>query len=217
MTTKSLNPIAIEKDVQFGILKQYRYSAQGYSAFFAPGDLLVNRYPSKIDDFAGNAPMSKALDAVGVKRNMQKFLRAFYENDATPGGLVSVKDGVNLSEDQKKQLIDQWQAALRGVDNAYSWMYSPNELNVTKFDTTPPEHQDVLSEDQRRDICAAFRVPMALVSAGGVSDPLSAGGTMDSTRAMFYEDFVIPECDEIASEINDKWMSFLSPYRALYF
>lgn len=212
-----LNAIAVTPFILGGELLYYEYNADGQIVQFQPYELIVDLYPNALDDFRGSSPMTKALDSVNINRNAQSYIKAFYRNNATPGGFLTARDGVVLSDDDEARLMEQWATQTKGADNAFSTIFLPASVEFRSIDNKPPEYQPQLNEEDRRGICAAFHVPPSMVGAAGVSDPLSAGGTMDSQKAGFYEAWVIPECDDIALTINDSLMPWLDPTGDLLF
>lgn len=206
-----LNSIAIAPQVQRGAILWYQYSASGGKYRLEVSDLFVHRYTSLTDDYRAAAPMITAMDALGIKRNMQNFMRGWFDNDAIPGGIVSPKDGVTANKDWADRIMNMFAAATKGANNANSLIMIPDPITLTQYDRKMPEHQQALSDDQIAEICAAFRVPVDMVKTAASKDPLGGGGKMDSARAMFYQDFVEPECEDIDTYINDEILPWLMP------
>lgn len=206
-----LNTIAIEPQIQNGAIQYYQYSASGGKYKLNLSDLFIHRYASLTDDYRASAPMTTAMDAVGIKRNMQNYLRGYFDNDSTPGGIVSPKQGVSVDKNFVDRVMTNWANAFKGANNRNSTGFVSDPIDYEQFDNKLPEHQQELSDDEIAEICAAFRVPVAMVKSGGVKDPLGGGGKMDSSRQMFYEDFTEPECEDIQTFINDVIIPWLMP------
>lgn len=206
-----LNAIAMYPQVISGQIAFYQYHASGGKYKLEVNELFVHRYTSLTDDYRASAPMITAMDAVGIKRNMQNFMRGFFDNDATPGGIVTPKSGVTVGKTWVEEKMKMWADAFKGANNANSTAFIPAEIDYKQFDRKMPEHQQALSDDQISEICAAFRVPVDMVKTAASKDPLGGGGKMDSSRAMFYEDFVEPECEDIDTYINDEILVWLMP------
>lgn len=206
-----LNTIAVDPQVQNGAIEYYQYSANGGKYRLEVDELFTHRYTSLTDDYRASAPMIRAMDGVGIKRNMQAYMRGWYDNDATPGGIVTPKQGVTTNVDWVNKIMGMWTDAFKGSNNANSTAFIPSEIDYTQFDQKMPEHQQELSDDQIQEICAAFGVPVDMVKPGGNKDPLGGGGKMDSTRAMFFESFTEPECVDIDTYINDVILPWLMP------
>lgn len=206
-----LNAIAIDPQIQNGEIVYYQYSASGGRYRLELTDVFTHRYSSLTDDFRAVAPMTTAMDAVGVKRNMQNFMRGWFDNGSTPGGIVTPKAGVLANDKWAARIMDLWATATKGANNANSTIFIPELIDYMQYDSKMPEHQQELSDDQIAEICAAFRVPVDMVKPGGNKDPLGGGGKMDSVRVMFYEDFTEPECDDLETYINDILIPWLMP------
>lgn len=213
-----LNPLAVEPFVRGNEIVYFEYhDHEGRSERFYPNQIIFDKYPNSLDDFRGASPMTKALDAVNIDRMMQRYIKAFFRNDATPGGYLTAREGVTIGESDQDRLIKQYLEQTKGADNAFKTILLPAPIEFRQVDNAPPDKQEVLDENQRRRIHAAFFVPMSMTGAAGVSDPLSAGGTMDAQKAGFYESWVIPECDERAKLINASIMPWLDSSGATEF
>lgn len=213
-----LNPIAIEPYIWGGRIEHFDYSdAVGSHKSLAADAVVFDRYANSLDDFRGEAPAAKVLTAVNIHQDMQRYIKAFFLNDATPGGYLAGKQGTLLSKDDEERLIKQWNAQIKGADNAHGTILLPAALDYYPLDNKPPSAQSDLSEEQRTEICAGMEVPKAMVDAGDVKDPLSAGGTMDSQTASWYEGWVMPECIDMAEIINTDILPWLDPWDTVVF
>lgn len=189
---------------------------QGRIVKFEPDALFWYKYPSPLSDFDGLSPMVQALQAVNISRETIRFIQSFYRNDASPGGILTMREGVSLSEDEQERLIKQWEAQHRGSENSFFIALMPHGLRFESFDSRPPDNQTDLNEEQRREICGALNVPMAMVDAAGVSDPLGAGSTMGAQQIGWLENWFIPEVDNIAKFWNATIMPWLMPGHELH-
>lgn len=206
-----LNPQAVTPWVQNGRLKHYEYNAGDQYINLAPSRVFYNRLPNTQDDIRGHSPLVTALIAVNVDRSAARFIQAFYDNDATPGGVLTTRNDVILSRDEQDRLIEQWTSQLKGASNSYRVVALPHPVEFTSYDTKAPDTQLGMKEETRREISAAFGVPMSMINAGGVSDPLSAGGTMDAQKAEAYENEFLPTGRLRAKWFNAHVMPWLAP------
>lgn len=206
-----VNPLAIEPEISRGRLYRFVASGDDGTHYFMPDQIVYQFYPNTLDDFRGSSPLGKALDGVNIKRNIQRYVRAFFENDATPGGIISSKDNAPIPEPEAERIQKEWGAQNKGVHNSFRWKLLTAGLEVKQFDQPDLDTFEGLSEEQRTEICVALNVPKAMVDAGDVKDPLSAVGTMDSQQAGFIENWLIPEYDDIAAVLNADVLPWLTP------
>jgi len=207
---RTINPLDIEPYIEGGAILYYTYTGDVVAMQLHPDRIFMNKYRSAISDLRGSAPASRAMTATNLTRFIQNHLRAYYLNDRTPGGILSLKQGAGLQMDdaQRKQLLEEYKEQ---AQDPYSTIFLPAEVDYQTYRPEKPDGDQALTEDQRKDICASFNVPPVLVGAGGVSDPLSAGGTANALWAYLYENTIKPECDQKARFINDKIFPWLDP------
>lgn len=206
-----VNPLDIEPYVELGEIRWFDYYSEQGVLKFAPDEIAYKRLVRASDDNRGLSPLMLAMESINIDRQIARYIQSFYRNDASPGGTISPKGDLPLSEDDQERIQTEWAAQHKGVDKAFNWTLLPIPLDIQQIDNKPPEHQDKLTESERRTITAAFNVPMTLVSAGAASDPLGAGNTMAETKAMFYENTVIPDCEDIADFRNNVVMPWIDP------
>lgn len=207
-----LNALAMHPQVVRGEITHYQYQGSGVSVPLYPDEIARHTYPNLRDDLAGWSPLMQALRPININRKAAVYIAAYYDNDATPGGLLTLGPGQDpLDEEEIELVLKQWRAQFKGAHNAFKVGIVPAAFEFRPFDSDPPDQQVELSEEQRREICAALEVPMSMVDAAGVSDPLSAGSTMDKQTANFYESWAVPEVEDILRFDNTHVMPWLAP------
>lgn len=205
-----LNPLATEPVIMGDRIDYFEYTSTGGQYLrLPPDDVLMHRRINLLDDLRGTSPLGRALDAVNIDREMQRVVKAFFVNDATPGGILTGRRGVLLSREDEERIIAQWQEQLEGAENAFRVMLLPHALEYQQVQQANFDGQEQLDDRQKTRICTALGVPLSMVNAGGVSDPLSAGGTAESNKALFFENTVKPDCTDMALFINEKIMPWL--------
>jgi len=212
-----LNPAVTAPFVMMGEIIRYDYSGGGGMVFYGLDDIAYHKLMRPSDDMRGKSPLMVALGSVNIDRNIERFIKSFYKNDATPGGIIVGRDGTVVDENQAQLIQTQFAEQTKGVDNAFSTILLPWALEYIKMGAEPPTSQKDNEESTAKKICAAFRVPMSMAGAGGVSDPLSAGSTMDAQTANFWEMVAIPDAEEIAMFYNAVVMPWLDPTSELCF
>lgn len=207
-----LNNLTVKQEIMNGRLQYYEVTGSGgRTTYFKPGELFTMHYASALSDFYGMPPMVQALEAVNVSRKTIRYIQSFYDNDASPGGVLTARAGTTIRKEDEERIIKQWQAQLKGAENAFSLALLPHALEFKSYDSKPPENQPELNEEQRREICGALSTPMAMVDAAGVSDPLSAGSTLGAQQISWLENWFVPEIEMIGDWWNAEIMPWLMP------
>jgi len=199
---KYLNRLALTPFVAGGQLQHYQYSDQGMTKNFLPDEIIRHGYANLLDDFSGSAPVSRALEVGNIDRGMKKHVRAYFRNGAKIGGWLTLRTGATLSPDEFERLKKEFKEHLAGPDNAYKWGFLPAELEASSSENQPFDHYQELEDSDIERMHWAMRVSPVLTGAISASDPLSSLGTLDATKAFFYENFVEPEAKAIAQVVN---------------
>jgi HK97 family phage portal protein len=200
-----LNPAAIEPYIYDGRIAWYDYSdnTSGRIQRFKPNDIIYHKYRNPLDDFRGLAPMTVALDAVNVDRDIQRATRAWYRNDSRPDGIVTPK-GIPLNDKQYNALLAKIQEQLKGAKNRGRTFVSDQPVEWLAIQREPVPEQPELEQSQRRKIAAAIGVPLSLA---GAWDDATYQSLPEQRRSLYYET-IFPECDLFAEMINTSLMPF---------
>lgn len=206
-----LNNLGVTVDTTPGYVREFQYMPVngGPMIRFAPEELAYLYTDNPFDDLRGLSRFESVLVDIGIDRDVARTTRAFYLNDTRVGLLLLTEQ--NLSPDQRQQIMDFWKANLKGPENAGKPVILPNAISDVKEVQRAPSIDDVdLRESVRRAICAGFGVPLSLAGAWDDAQYQSA----PEQRKSFYEETVIPECEEIRDDLNDVLMPFFDDKRA---
>lgn len=206
-----INNVPLNKEVMYGNVLYYEYDNDGDMIRFETDELFVNRYENPASRLDGLSPLGVGLSAVNIDRKTIGFISRFYDNDTTPGGVLTLKPGIEIDEEEETRIIAQWKAQLEGVDKNYAVILMPHGLDYTQYEANPPDAHIELSKDQRATICAAMNVPPSMALADMPDDPLSANSTMDKSTANFIEFWAVPETEDILKFYNTNVMPWLAP------
>jgi len=206
-----LNALAVEPVVEGGRIAAYRYRDGGAVKLFAPDEIAFDRLRNPLDDTRGYSLLASAMDAVNIDRNVIVLTKAHLKNNARPGLIFTPKEG-RLSQADVDLIQTTLADDARGARNAGNPLLMPTAFDVTV--ATPPDLSDIdsLSESQKRRICAAVGVPVALIDYADMPYQLSP----EQTRT-FYELTLIPEAEKIARVINAQVLPFFDPAREVEF
>ena len=206
-----LNALAVEPVIESGRIAAYRYRDGHAVKLFSADDIAFDRLRNPLDDARGYSLLAAALDAVGIDQSITVLTRAHLKNNARPGLIFTPKAG-RLSQADVDLIQTTLAEDARGARNAGNPLLMPTAFDVTV--AAPPDLTDIdtLSETQKRRICAAVGVPVALIDYADMSYQLSP----EQTRT-FYELTLIPEAEKIARVINAQVLPFFDPAREFEF
>jgi len=218
-----LNPQAISINAPSGYIEDFLYNAGASFETFLPHLIGYNFYPHPDSDILGLSPILPALDAVNITRNAQAYIEAFFAHDASVGGIISGRSRsaalgntpIPLTQEDRQLIMKMWKEQTQGSRKSFHTIMLPFELEFTQFEGRPPTAQIELTDDERRRIHQAMRVPMSLTYATDVADPLSAGNTLSQQEANFFENFVIPEHKSLMEFYNIHQIPWLAPGQEL--
>jgi HK97 family phage portal protein len=201
-----LNPTATEPFVFGGRILYFEYyddaiGAQGTQ--IPTWQVMYDYYHNPSDDLRGLSPMQVALEPINVMNSIQAYQLSFFQNDATPGGLIGAKQGTILQKSDQDRLLKWWQEQLQGVRKRFKPVFLPFPLEWQNVQQPPsPEHTDI-ERAQIRKICDVFGVPVPLVDYDQARYQFSG-----EHPKMLYENTIIPDCEVIAEHVNNELLPF---------
>lgn len=151
------------------------------------------------NDLDGLAPMALALQAVGVTLNIATFAEYFFKHGAIPAGILVSETAMKPTD--RERVLDEWHRRFGGVDNAHRTALLDG--GRIEYQAITPPLKDLamveLREEERREICAAFDVPMSIAQA---ADPALYAAKQD--YANFHTFAVLPALDLLVDGINNQ-------------
>lgn len=181
-----------------GQIVGYAYTAMqgGSPQNFEPDEVAFMRTDNPFNDLRGMSPTEVIMDEVAIDKDVARVVRSYYANDTRVGVLLIPKRDLQPAESER--FMATWKAQNQGVNKAGKPVLMPYDISVERMQE-PATLDDVqLRESTRREICAAYGVPLAL--AGAWDD--ANYDSVDTQRKSFYEETIIPECDSIQDFIN---------------
>lgn len=193
-----LNNLGMAVLIGAGRIYGYTYTAVngGYPQNFNFDQIAFMRRFNPFDDLRGMSVVEVVLDEVAIDKDVARVVRAFYANDARLG-LIFIPKRDLLPSDQEA-FMDAFKKDHQGVNKAGKPVLLPSDVSVERA-TSPGELDDAqLRESARRDICAAFGVPLAI--AGAWDD--ANYDSVDTQLKSFYRNTVKPNCRKLERFIN---------------
>jgi HK97 family phage portal protein len=137
-------------------------------------------------EFWGKGPLEAARSSAEQDWLAQLFNRAFFENGADPGGIITVD---RLTEDQRKRMRANWESRHQGPTKAFKIAFLEGGA---KYQQLAVSHNDMSfvrqREMSREEICAVFHVPPSEV---GIFEKVHKA-TAESVQKAYWEGTIIP-------------------------
>lgn len=187
-----------------GRILGYSYTALqgGTPANFEPDEIAFMKTENPFNDLRGMSPTEVIMDEVAIDKDVARVVRAYYANDTRVGLLLIPKTSLNPGDSER--FMAEWKKQNQGVNKAGKPILMPYDISVERVQE-PATLDDVqLRESTRREIAAAYGVPLSLAGAWDEAKYQS----LPEQRKSFYEETVIPECDNIGEFINTDLMPY---------
>jgi len=157
-------------------------------------------------DFVGLPTALTVLDEINIARNLDRFLRDHFINNARPGVIISPTTEENrFSDVDYRKLLEKIRNQLKGVGGQYSTLVMQIPIKADVFDQPDIAKNTTLNEQQSIAIFEAFGVPRAMRGNTSVS-PYKSG---DEISERFYRDGVLPLATGVIQPfINTELMPF---------
>jgi HK97 family phage portal protein len=185
-----------------GQIDGYSYTAMqgGSPQSFNADEVVFMKTDNPFNDLRGMSPTEVIMDEVAIDKDVARVVRAYYANDTRVGVIFIPK--TNLQQADQERFMAAFKRDNQGPNKAGKPVLMPQDMTVERVQE-PMTLDDVqLRESTRREIAAAYGVPLSL--AGGWDD--AKYQSLPEQRKSFYEETVIPECDNIAEFINSDIM-----------
>lgn len=114
------------------------------------------------DGLVGRSVLTDARESIEVALQTQRYARAFFENDATPG--FGLKTANALSDKAYERLKAYWDERKKGVEHAHSTAIFEEGLEPVTPALSQKDSQFLETRDwQRKELCGLYRVPPHMV------------------------------------------------------
>jgi HK97 family phage portal protein len=134
--------------------------------------------PHPTDPHRGIGAVQALLTALGTSMSAQQWIATFFQNDATPGGIIELGEG--LEDHEFRKLVRRWNEQHRGVSRAHRvaileyGKWTPRSINMKDMQFTELR---TLTRDQ---ILEAYRIHKHMLGASddvNLANAQAADGT----------------------------------------
>ena len=168
---KRLNPLGMSISQMGGEIVSYTWSWDGaLTSTLHPDDVAYLHNYNPVRDNFGLGLTEAGMDQINISRNLQRYVRAFYINNARPGIILSPDNSDmgwtdNDVEGMRMQLRDFFQ----GVTQSHQALIAKRPLSAVTLENSDISAQYSLDEAVTRAIFMLFGVPIAMAGDSSAS------------------------------------------------
>ncbi len=186
----------------------YIYSVGSERIPLAREDVIWKRHPSPLDPYRGMGVIQSLIMDLESEKAAAQWTRNFFNNDASPGGLLQFDDALTDADFDK--LVSRWRSQHQGVSNAGRVAVIERGKWVERKLTQRDMQFEQLRKFNREIILGSIGVPYALL--GGSEDVNRANA--EAANFMFGHWVVTPAATRIREVLN---VQLLDPEMGLEF
>lgn len=169
------------------------------------GDVVQIRMPNPLDPWRGMGPVQAMLSSLDGMRYSSEWNTRFFQNDATPGGIIEFPDG--LDDEEWKQFLMRWREEHQGVTNAHrvgtiergKWV----NPNFSMRDMQFVELRDVA----RAELREAFGIHGHVL---GLSEDINKANA-EAADVSFARHLVVPRLDRFKQALDHDFLPMFGP------
>lgn len=166
---------------------------------FPADEVVAIRKPNPLDPYAGSSPVSAISTDLDAAQYAASYNRAFFENSAEPGGILSV-DG-SLNDDQFNQLVTRWGEQHRGVARAHRVAVVEHGMKYTARQVTQRDMQFSELRSASRDvIMEPYRISKTTL---GISDDVNLANAK-AAEYQFARNLTVPRLSRWREALNHR-------------
>lgn len=195
-----LNPLGMQVQEENGEIVRFQYSWNGQAgAPFQPDEIAYLHGFNPTHDNYGAGKTLAGMDEINIKRNLQRYLRAFFANYAVPAGLMSPDNpNTTWSKGDVERMTESLRDFYKGVANQFNTMVLPKGAKLANFDAPDIQKQYSVDDAITRAVFMLYGVPMAMAGDSNNSAYKDGEYVLDD----FYTNTIIPLARWIAEMFN---------------
>jgi HK97 family phage portal protein len=193
------------------LISGFVYKSGGKTVVFSRDEMMQIAYFHPENPYYGLAPTEVLRTALIADIRAIDWNRIFFENDATPGLVLSTDQ--HLTPQQAEAVREHWRDRYQGVQKSHRIAVLSNGL---KIQTISPTHTDMdflnLRGWNREEILAVYGVPPIVVGLYKDANR-AAAATM---RRLFYEQTVIPRLGKLEATLTAELIPSGEPVKLFF-
>lgn len=200
-----LNNLSVNLTIVNGFVTNFYYSPihGGKPASWPASEMCYIYTENSFDDLRGSSKILSVLAEANVHEEIARASQAHFANDARPGIMFIPEQDIGIMQSQ--EFIDFWKANFQGTWNANKPVLMPAAIkSVQTLERAKLEDDIEMRGSIRREICAAFGVPLSVAGAWDDANYQSA----PEQRKSLYEDTIIPAAEQLADDMTRSLLPF---------
>lgn len=190
-------------------ISNYWYTGAGIRQWVDVDCVVRQVMPHPMDWFAGLSAVQPLLVHLRSMQLSQAYTAAFYENNATPGGMLTYPDV--LTDDELREVRTRWDEQHRGVRNANRVAILERGMDWKERTYTMRDMQFAeLSELSREIVREGFGFPKSML--GSVQDVNRANA--EAGEVVYGRWLVVPRLDRTRDALNTQLLPMYGPSSA---
>lgn len=201
-----LHPTTVRAVVGKYYVEKYEYTYKGTTVDLSIDDVIHFKNYSPFSDVIGLSTIETARSTIETDVFSKEYIRRFYYNDATPGGILSTPDEVD--QDRADLVKAKWNESFSGFKRAFKTAFLSGGLTYTPISPKQSDMQFVeQSKLTRDDILALFGVPKTIL--GIVEDVNYASAK--ASNYIFSSRNIYPKELRIVDYLNEFYVKQFEP------
>lgn len=189
----------VESNTEFIVGYVYR-SPDGEEVPLNREDVIMVRTPSPLDIYRGLSPLPALDSDLSNDRAQGQWSAAFFQNNANPGGVITVDR--RMQEEEFEEMVTRWGAQHRGVSNA-GRVAVLEQATFTPISYTQRDMQFVESRNfTKQSILDAYGFPK--FGLGDVEDVNRASA--EASMAMMAQTLNVPRLERWKGALNNDFL-----------
>lgn len=197
-----LNPLGVQVIVAGGRIMSFMYTLPGGGGTetFQEWELVYDKTKNPFDKFRGLSKVAVTMTKVNILRDIDRFLRDYFQNNAVPDMTVAPKGEDKFSDTDMLRLRDQVRNQLKGAGNQHRVFISPAAAEYNTLDQADLDKQYTVNDPLTRAVYRTFGIPLSM--AGDDAGTQYKAG--DPVRVGFYQNTIIPAAHDIAKFVTNQ-------------
>lgn len=180
-------------------ISNYWYTGGGMRQFLRTDEVIRQLMPHPTDPYRGLGAVQALLTHLDSIKYSQEWNRAFFENDASPGGLLEYPH--SLTDKELREFNERWDDAHRGASNAHRVAILENGLQWKDRNYTMRDMQFVELSDLSREIVReGFGFPRPML--GSVDDVNRANA--EAGEVVYGRWLLVPRLERHRDALNSQ-------------
>ena len=177
-------------------------------------EVIFFKNPNPANPFRGRGPLEAAAKIVDIDNEAENWNFTFFKNSARPDIVLTVKDMMQMDDEQKEKLKKSIRAAHQGTEKAHEVMVLFGDMEIGKFGYNQSDMDFIEQQKFGRDkILAIFRVPKAIIAQTEGVNYASA----KSAQHIFARFTLKPKMERITQQLNEFYLPMFNDSENLFF